>query len=206
MCPPLRCLLVARAPALALLSALTLFVSLASPVSAHSELVSASPGSGDVVEGPPSELVAQFTQNLDAARSSLEVRSSTGTSLAKGGELSATKRELRLALPPLPPGEYQVRYVTFSTEDQEIHRDTYRFTVVAQPTAAPSSSTVPSSPSAPRPTQTAGATDPGVDGPSPSPRPTGAPGGAAAAELVPIAAALLVAGMLGVWILRRRST
>ena len=46
--------------------------------SAHAELDSASPGPDEVVAGAPTRLVARFTQDLSADRTSIEVRDAAG--------------------------------------------------------------------------------------------------------------------------------
>lgn len=194
--------LLARAVACA-----TLLLMLASPVLAHSALVSASPGPDEKVVGSPTELVAQFSQDLDPSRTSMSVRDSAGKVLARGGEPGKNKREFRLALPELAPGTYQVRYTTFSSEDGELHRSDYKFTVVAAPSPSPS----------PSPTATSSAT--AVQSASPSPsaamtpasspspsQPTGPTSGTDGdGALVAIILAVVVLGAFGAWFLRRRA-
>lgn len=179
---------------------------LASPVLAHAELVSATPGPGDEVEGSPTELVATFNQDLDPTRTSLEVRDASGATVARGGELGDGPRKFRLALPELAPGEHEVRWTSFSAEDGELARDSYTFTVVAAPSPSPSPSPLPST--SPMPSSPPSPT-PIADTPAPSP--SAAPGGDAAAggdglTILPILAAAAVIGGLAVWLLRRRAT
>jgi len=181
----------------------------ASPALAHAALVSASPGPGDEVTGSPDELVAQFNQDLDPSRTSIEVRDASGATIARGGELGAGPREFRLALPDLAPGEYTVRWTSFSAEDGELARDTYTFTVVAAASPSPSPSRSPS----PSPSSSAVATawpssTPGPATPAPSPSPTAGNTTSASGDglaIVPILAAALVVAGLAVWLLRRRS-
>lgn len=161
--------------------------------------------------GSPDELVAQFNQNLDPSRTSIEVRDASGATVARGGELGAGPREFRIALPDLAPGEYTVRWTSFSAEDGELARDTYTFTVVAaaspSPTPSPSRSPSPSpsssaaAPASPSPTLVPAT-------PAPSPSPTAGNGTSASGDglaIVPILAAALVVAGLAVWLLRRRS-
>ena len=96
-----------------------LLSSLAAPVLGHAALESATPGPGDRVTGSPMELVAQFSQDLDPTRTSLEVRDATGARVARGGDPGNTPREFRLDLPELAPGKYEVRWTSSSTEDGE---------------------------------------------------------------------------------------
>ncbi len=177
---------------------------LASPVLAHAELVSATPGPGDVVEGAPAELVATFNQDLDPSRTSLEVRDASGSTVARGGELGDGPRDFRLALPHLEAGEYEVRWTSFSAEDGELARDSYTFTVVAAPSPSPSPS--------PSPPSTAPSASPTTLPATPSPVPSATPGsettsagGDGVLLLLPILAALVVAGSI-VWLVRRRAT
>jgi methionine-rich copper-binding protein CopC len=108
----------------------------------HAELDTASPGPGDSIAGSPPELVARFTQDLRPDRTSLELRDPTGQTIAKGGKDPDRPRVQRMALPSLAPGQYEVRWVSFSAEDGELARGKYRFTVVdvpATPSPAPMS-------------------------------------------------------------------
>ena len=187
-------------PFLRAVACAVLFSLVASPVLAHAELVSASPGPGDIVEGSPAELVATFNQDLDPSRTSLEVRDASGSTVARGGELGDGPREFRLALPELAPGEYEVRWTSYSAEDGELARDSYTFTVVAA--ASPSPSLSPSPSSAPSPTAAPATPSPL---PSATPTPNDSAAGGDGVLLLPILAALLVAGAI-VWLIRRRAT
>ena len=174
----------------------------ATPAFAHAAFVSGMPGPGDTVTGSPAELGVEFSQDLVPARSSLEVRDASGATVAKGGALGAGPRELRLALPVLAPGTYEVRWTSFSAEDDELERGSYRFTVTAAPSPSPAparssaSATSPAAsltapPTAPSPTPTASPSDPGP--------------AADAGVIVPIVAALVVVAGLAAWLLRRRA-
>lgn len=175
---------------------------LATPAFGHAAFVSGTPGPGDEVTGSPAELVIEFSQDLVPARSSLEVRDASGTTVAKGGVLGDGPRELRLALPELAPGTYEVRWTSFSAEDDELERGSYTFTVIAAatpsppPPASPEPSSSPAAspaapPTTPSPNRTASPSDPGpaVD----------------AGVIVPIVAALVVVAGLAAWLLRRRA-
>lgn len=189
------------------LAALVLTLLLAPSVVAHAELESATPGPGDDVVGSPTELIAQFSQNLDPSRTVLEVRDSVGTRLARGGEPGDSPREFRLALPDLAPGEYEVRWTSFSSEDGELARDSYTFTVSPEPSPSPSPTATPSTrPSAaPTPTATVSPTATGTPTPAPSVDPAPPTPPASILETVlPIAATALVVAAVAVWLLRRR--
>lgn len=194
----------------AVLAAVLLLAVVPAAATAHSELVSATPGADDEVVAP-TELVARFSQDLDPSRTSLEVRDDAGETVARGGELGEGPREFRLALPELEPGVYHVRYTSFSREDGELHRDpdAFSFTVVAAASPTPSPTPTPSrSPSA-APSLPPSPTPP--PSPSATPTPTDSPGGGSAAgdqggAVIPILAALALVAGLGVWLTRRRVT
>lgn len=178
---------------------------LASPVLAHADLTNSHPGPGDRLTVPPSELVADFTQDLVPSRTSLELRDASGVRIVKGGELGDGPREFRLDLPALAPGRYEVRWVSLSKEDGEIFRGTYTFEVVA-PT--PTSTLAPTPPASRMPSAS---TTPSrsVESPSgiPSPLPTqGSVTGVSeldAVVVLPIVVAALVVAGFGAWMLRR---
>lgn len=188
----------------AALAALLVLPFAASVALGHAELESAAPGPNDEVVGSRSELVAQFSQNLDASRTSLEVRDAAGTRVARGGEPGDGPREFRLALPELEPGTYEVRWTSFSKEDGELARGSYKFTVAAAPSPTPS----PTAPPSKAPTEPPTPAPSAIATPAPTVAP--APGGDAGtagdsgALLIPILASLLVVGGLGAWLLRRR--
>ncbi|MEW5992244.1 MAG: copper resistance CopC family protein [Chloroflexota bacterium] len=198
-----------RAASVAALSLLLLLH--APPAFAHAAFVSGTPGPGDEVAGSPAELVIQFTQNLDPSRTSLEVRDASGATVAKGGELGDGPREFRLALPELAPGEYTVRWTSFSAEDGELARDSYGFTVVAaaSPSPFPSPSPQASPSSRPSPSATPAPASPTPTTPTPSSSPAAGGGATASSDglvIVPILAAALVVAGLAVWLFRRRAT
>ncbi len=174
---------------------------------AHAEFVSSTPAPGATVEGPPAEVVIEFSQDLDPSRTSIEVRDASGTTVASGGELGAGPREFRLALPELAPGAYEVRWTSFSAEDSELARDTFTFTVAAAPSPSPSAAasaqTSPSAEASPSPSPEPSAAA------SPSQGPSGGGTGSGdtgldIATLLPIAAALVVVVALGAWFVRTR--
>lgn len=185
-----RALLLAAIPLLA-----------AQPVDAHAELVSSEPKADQRVAGSPAELVLIFNQDLDMSRTSVVLLNAAGTRIARGGELGDGPRELRLAVSPLDPGEYEVRWTSFSAEDGEIFRDSYAFTVVATPTPTPSQLT----PTGVAPSRSAGpsATLPGTPAPSSKPIPPDPGRATDVSVLLPIIAALVVGGGLALWMMRR---
>ena len=179
--------------ALAMLLAL-----LASPQVAlgHAELDTATPGPGDEVVGSPDELVATFTQDLDMSRTTMEVRDAAGTTVAEGPVLGQGPRELRLALPELAPGEYEVRWVSFSAEDAELERGRYSFTVLPAATPSPAPTLAPTVAPVTLPPPTS----------APTPVPTAAPEpeDSGVAALLPIGIAVIALIAIGAYLLRRR--
>lgn len=192
-----------RAPLVALLC----LIAWAPAVLAHAELVSATPGPGDTVAGSPAELVANFNQNLDPSRTSIEVCDASGAPVTRGGELGDGPRVFRLALPDLAPGTYEVRWTSFSAEDGELGRGTYTFTVVPaspspEPTPTPSPSPTPMVSTAPSATP-----PPASATPSAARSADGAPNASGASGMAPLVAigiALVVIAGLVFWLTRRR--
>ncbi len=179
-----------------------LLVAIAAPAAlAHAELESASPGPDDRVTGSPAELVARFSQDLDASRSSLEVRDVSGRRVVRGGELGSGPREFRLNLPELEPGMYEVRWASFSKEDGELARGSYTFTVVAAPSPTPTATLAPSATPSPTATPVTPAPSPGGSATPGGGDTSGASGGSL---VVPILASLLVIVGFGTWMFRRR--
>jgi methionine-rich copper-binding protein CopC len=183
-------------PILALVAALLM----PQAVLGHAALDTAAPGPGDELVGSPAELVATFTQNLDMSRTTLEVRDAAGATVADGPELGDGPRELRLALPVLAPGDYEVRWTTFSAEDSELERGRYSFTVLPAPSPTPAPSLAPTVAPTAAPASAPPATP--ATTPTASAEPTPAEGGVAALLPIGIAAVLLVG--IGAWLLRRR--
>lgn len=185
-----------------------LLSSLASTVLGHSALESATPGPGDRVTGSPTVLVAQFSQNLDPTRTSLEVRDASGARIVRGGEPGKSPREFRLDLPELLPGEYEVRWTSYSTEDSEVGRDSYTFEVIPSPTPSPTPTATRSAAPAPSTSQ--------APTPSPTPAPStasaspdqgsGLPSGVDGSVAIPIVVALAAVGAFGLWAFRRPRT
>lgn len=136
------------------LLASTLLATQASPAAAHSELVASSPAAGALVIGGPAEITGEFSQPVDSARSSMELRAPNGAPVARGGvpEGGPATRMTITGIPPLAPGRYSVRWTTVTPDDDGVERGTFRFTVEA-PTASPS-------PSAPSPTPAVTTSDP----------------------------------------------
>ena len=188
-----------------LLVATVLLILAPSAVLGHAELDTISPA--DKSSGPsPTEIVGTFVQNLDPSKSSFALVDSTGTVVAKGGQVASDDvRKMTLPLTaPLAPGAYEIRWTTVSTEDGELARGTTTFTVVA---ATPSPSVAPSATASPStaPFVSASPSAAPVASPSPSPSSGGGTPTSASDAVIPVIAALIVLGALGLWLLRGRS-
>ena len=181
-------------------SAAILLLLLATTVLGHSQLTTATPGPDDEISAVPDELVADFTQNLDAGRSSMELRDASGGSIATGANDPAEPRVMRIVLPELEPGEYEVRWTTFSTEDGELARGTYAFTVLPSPSP---SATVPPS-IEPTPSEVAPPSVAPTFTPAPSPDPgTSGPDTSGDEVIWPLLVLAMIVAGIGVWIYRR---
>jgi copper resistance protein C len=192
----MRSRLVLLPPLLALLA----FLAIAGPALGHAELDTASPGPGDEVAGSPAELVATFTQDLDMSRTTMDVRDASGATVAEGPQAGDGPRELRLALPPLAPGVYEVRWTSFSAEDSELERGRYTFTVLPAP--APTATPTSAATSVPTTVAPIPSPSPGMATPVASAPPDVAADGVTA--LLPIAVAAIALLAIGAWLLRRR--
>lgn len=190
------------------LAGAALLASIALPVLAHAELETATPGPGDTITESPTELIARFSQNLDPSKTTLEVRDASGTRIVRGGEPGDGRREFRLTLPALEPGDYEVRWTSSSSEDGEIARGTYTFEVVAPATPAPTPAATPAATIEPSATTSEPPTpSPAPPTLAPSPTPGGAPDPDPAASdgsvLIPIVVVLVAVLGIGAWALRR---
>jgi methionine-rich copper-binding protein CopC len=176
---------------------------LAGSVLARAELATVAPADKSTVEGPPEEIVMTFTQNLNPLKSSIRVVDAAGNLVVLGGIVSARDpRELYVALPgPLPAGAYEIRWITFSTEDQEQAQGTTTFTVAAAPSDAPSAAAASTSPAG---SVAASAAQSIASPPSASSPPT-SPTTSTSDAVIPIVVALIVLAALGLWFLRGRS-
>jgi methionine-rich copper-binding protein CopC len=181
---------------------------------AHAELEASSPAAGAVLATPPVEVSGDFSQAVDAARSSMELRGPGGAVLARGGVPAAgpLTRMVIADLPILGNGEYEVRWTTVTADDDGVERGTFTFTVAA-PTAPPTPEPpVPtpeppatSSPAPGTPAPTAAATSsPAAVTPAPTTAPTPGPGAGPADLLLPLAALAVLLAAGGAWLARRR--
>jgi methionine-rich copper-binding protein CopC len=172
-------------------------------VQAHAELDTVTPADGATVEVAPAEIVMTFTQDLDPSRSSIVVVDSTGAEVASGGEVGADPRTMTLALPTLDPGAYEVRWTSYSAEDDELERGITTFTIMPPPPTSTPTAPPPSATPAPPPSATPAPS--ATPTPLPSPTGSGTPTSGTADILIPIVAAVVLVAGLGYWLARRRT-
>ncbi len=206
--PPIRALFLS----VAALMALTPLA-----VAAHAELDGPTPADGAIVAGPPGEVSGTFTQDLDLAGSSMQLRDAAGEVIAKGAPDREDVRRMVIAdLPDLGPGAYEVRWTTLSSEDGELARGTWSFTVAATPTPSPSPrptptatvaasviaspAGVPSDAATPASTPTSTTTTAAT----PAPGDAGASGATAAEAVIPIVVGLAFVVVAAIVLMRRR--
>ena len=96
--------------------------STASVASAHSQLVSSSPGAGDVVAPAPTEIRLAFSEPIEGRYTSLDLVDGSGRALlADAGAPDPTDGHILVAeAPPLPPGSYTVNWRAVSASDGHV--------------------------------------------------------------------------------------
>lgn len=190
----------------AAVAAALLMIALPGSAAAHAELVTSTPADGEILATAPAEVVLTFSE-APGPRSSAAVLDGTGATIATGGPDSSDATVIRVALPVLAPGAYEVQWTTVA-EDGHIERGTFSFSVAestAPPATAPPASTD-------RPTVAPLATDE----PAPSEAPTdlviapapsaagGSTGSGGMDVLLPILAVVILVGGGFAVMLRRR--
>jgi copper resistance protein C len=99
----------------------------ASTAQAHASLDRAEPTAGSTVETPPREVTLWFTERLERAFSTIEVRDANDAKVDLGtAQTSATV--MRIGLKPLPPGTYKVHWRA-STVDTHTTEGSFSFHV-----------------------------------------------------------------------------
>jgi LPXTG-motif cell wall-anchored protein len=153
-----------RRAAAAALVALVALALLPGVVAAHSELVTSDPADGTTLATPPTVITGEFSEEVDSARSSMELRAADGSTIATGGvpaDGPATRMTLG-GLPALAPGRYDVRWTTVTADDAGVERGTFTFTVAeaaATSSVPPAATPVPSATPAPEPAPATGTAD-----------------------------------------------
>ncbi len=92
---------------------------------AHAHLDHAAPAIGGAVAAAPNEVVLWFTEDLEPAFSTVEVRDASGAVVSNGkAQLDATQHtELRVPLKAVPPGTYKVIWRVLSVDTHRTQGD-----------------------------------------------------------------------------------
>lgn len=89
---------------------------------AHARLDRAAPPVGGTVTTAPKEVVLSFTEPIEPAFSSIEVRNDAGATM-QSGKAAGGGKQLRVALKPLPPGTYKVIWKVLSVDTHRAQGD-----------------------------------------------------------------------------------
>lgn len=97
---------------------------------AHAELEKSSPAANAALQGAPSEVAIDFSEEVEPKFSTIEVRDSKGTRVDKGDAHTApdNAKHLAVRLRPLQPGTYKVIWRILSTDTHKTN-GSYEFKV-----------------------------------------------------------------------------
>ncbi len=191
------------------LAAFVLLLALPGLALGHAELETASPADKSTVTEPVVEVSGIYSQAMQPDGSSLVVKDSNGTQVAKGTvDPEDDTRMVATPATPLGDGVYLVESTSLAT-DGDIAHATWTFTVAvaASPSSSPTESAAPSS----APTASAAPTAVATTAPppsivaSPSPSGTGTTTGSTGDVVLPIIVALLVLAAGAAYLLTRRN-
>ncbi|MGB9042662.1 MAG: copper homeostasis periplasmic binding protein CopC [Pseudolabrys sp.] len=91
---------------------------------AHAHLDHATPKVGSTVAQSPKEVVLWFTEKLEPAFSSIEVRNEQGAAVSMGkATVIGDRTQLRVPLKALPPGSYNVIWRVLSVDTHRTQGD-----------------------------------------------------------------------------------
>ena len=92
---------------------------------AHARLDHASPAVGSTVKAPPKQVTLWFTEALEPKFSSIEVRDARGAAMQTGRAhgVAGNTAELAVAVKPLPPGTYTVKWKALSVDTHRTQGD-----------------------------------------------------------------------------------
>jgi hypothetical protein len=183
------------------LLAVALLLTVPGAALAHAELDESSPADGEVVEGTPAEITADFTESL-AANSTFELFDAADVLVARGAIDPENDARMAIDPPDLAPGEYKIEWRAFASDGHQ-ELGTYTFTVTAAPTPTPPPPT-PSAQVSAAPTAAPSSPPPGTESPNPSAGPDTEPTAGTGDVLIPILAAVVLIAVLGGYLLTRR--
>jgi copper resistance protein C len=99
-------------------------IGLPSAALAHATLDNAMPPVGSSLATAPREVVLSFTQDLESAFSTIEVRNEAGAVVSNGkAQLGKQHTQLRVPLKALPPGTYKVIWRVLSVDTHRTQGD-----------------------------------------------------------------------------------
>jgi methionine-rich copper-binding protein CopC len=100
------------------------------PAWAHAALERAVPPVGSQVDQPPRQVVLTFTEGVEPAFSTIELRGAGGTAIATGKpqSVNGNKRQLEVDLPALAAGTYTVVWHATSVDTHKTE-GSFQFTV-----------------------------------------------------------------------------
>jgi copper resistance protein C len=103
----------------------SLMAALPSAALAHATLDRAMPPVGSSQTSPPREVVLSFTEDLEPAFSTIEVRSESGALVSSGKARVDSKQrtQMRVPLKSLPPGTYKVIWRVLSVDTHRTNGD-----------------------------------------------------------------------------------
>jgi hypothetical protein len=167
---------------------------------AHSELVSSDPAQGATVPSPYTDpIVLTFSEHL-ATGSKADLVDASGTTVASAS-VGATTMTVTLTS-PLPPGPYEVRWVSIGDDGDLLRQPVVQFAVApAAASASTGASTQPSASAA----QSAPVTAAPSAGPTPTPSGDTGETGNGSDVVVPIIVALIILGAGAAYLLTRRN-
>jgi copper resistance protein C len=189
----------------ALVVAMVGSVAIASSVSAHAEVVTATPAKGSTVTEPVTQVVVTYSEAL-TGDSRLGIYDSTNTRIAVGlPDPADDHRAIATLDPALTSGTYTVKSTSISADDGDLDRQQWTFTVNAPATSEPTpvctdgcNGQSTGAPTTPSPSAAASTTP----APSASPAPdTSNTSGSDA--IIPIVAALVLVALAGAFLVTR---
>jgi methionine-rich copper-binding protein CopC len=104
------------------MSALVLANAVTSNAYAHAKLEASSPQAGAIVTPAPKEVRLQFNEPLELAFSKIELVDRQGAPVKPLKHIrdKSQPKALAAALPPLPAGEYRVRWTTLTRDGHKV--------------------------------------------------------------------------------------
>ena len=191
-----------RAVRSAAVLAVALLLAVPAAALAHAEFAESSPADGEVVEGTPAEITADFTESL-ADNSTFELFDAADELVARGAIDPENDARMAIDPPDLAPGEYKIEWRAFAADGHQ-ELGTYTFTVTAAPEPTPTPPPTPSAQASAPPTAGPASPSPTSASPSPTESPDTEPTAGTGDVLIPILAAVILVAVLGGYLLTRR--